>query len=88
MRLQCNDFWSFNPRSREGATHITEEEKNEQKKVSIHAPVKERRCRRRKCSSGKQCFNPRSREGATFTVSFIYSAGIVVSIHAPVKERP
>ena len=61
---------SFNPRSREGATSVSKVFA-ELKRVSIHAPVRERRTGRNTITYYAS-FNPRSREGAT-VVALVYS---------------
>ena len=56
----------FNSRSREGATQSIEI-RYASTRVSIHAPVRERRSRRAKAVPMSVRFNSRSREGATET---------------------
>ena len=53
--------------------------------VSIHAPVRERRCSSSAAKDSRR-FNSRSREGATSIMAH-YLLVSSVSIHAPVRER-
>ena len=75
---------SFNPRTREGATHHGTNVSG-LVEVSIHAPVRVRPDDRRFCRISLG-FNPRTREGATAFFVTIYWID-KVSIHAPVRVR-
>ena len=76
---------NFNPRSRKGATS-RKLKLIKQKRISIHAPARERRV----ISSLILCwllnFNPRSRKGATQLDHKIQNTSCI-SIHAPARER-
>ena len=76
--------FSFNSRSREGATEKYHA-KIDACRVSIHAPVRERRAETAPIQM-IWSFNSRSREGAT-TANIITTKRLRVSIHAPVRER-
>ena len=79
-------IWDFNPRSREGATEISRIFIS-LRRISIHAPAKERLYRRRASAlvPGFQSTLPRRSD--TLAAHFDGDE-YTISIHAPAKERP
>ena len=58
----------FNPHAREGATPFGHHAVGGVFAVSIHTPVRARRCKYRAQLTSACCFNPHAREGATSKV--------------------
>ena len=75
----------FNPRSLAGATYSLEFHLHN-RRISIHAPLRERQTVIRKTKVFIINFNPRSLAGATPYAAKL-PCGVVISIHAPLRER-
>ena len=76
----------FNPRSLAGATEAKEWQRNT-RRISIHAPLRERHAACITSAGVRHDFNPRSLAGATQPTNR-HDSDDYISIHAPLRERP